>query len=110
MAASRSLRLLHLLWALPIVLAVQFPIAIMVKLNWCGFTNCMALGGRSDLPGAGAVLFILLFDACVTAGVLTLAPWIVPLRLRATIAAMIGIGVAIFWLLSVTAFPELFWA
>ncbi len=110
MTASRARRLLHLLWALPLVAVIQLPVAIAVKLNWCGFTNCMAMGDQSGIPGAGAALFILLIDACLTAGILTLAPWIAPLRLRATISVIVGIGVAVFWLLSVTAFPELLWA
>jgi len=99
-----------LLWALPLVAVIQIPVVFGVKLNWCGFSNCMAMGDQSGLPDAGVVLFILLIDACLTAGILTLAPWITPLRRRATISVIAGVCVALFWLLSVAVFPELLWA
>lgn len=107
---SRWLRLLHLLWALPVAAAIQVPVAFATRLSWCGvFTGCTNFGSRTDIPHVGETLGILLLDAVVTAGVLVLAPWITPFRLRLWIAIAIGVAIAVFWLLNVTAFPHLLW-
>ena len=79
------MRVLHLLWALPLAAAIQFYSIVAARLAWCGLRDCHGPGSSLNEPQVLETLVALSIGVVLSTVVLVLAPWTkrVPLRLIA---------------------------
>ena len=79
------MRVLHLLWALPLAAAFQFYSIVAARLAWCGLRDCHGLGSSLNEPQVLETFVALSIGVVLSTVVLVLAPWTkrVPLRLIA---------------------------
>ena len=79
------MRVLHLLWALPLAAAFQFYSIVAARLAWCGLRDCHGPGSSLNEPQVLETLVALSIGVVLSTVVLVLAPWTkrVPLRLIA---------------------------
>jgi hypothetical protein len=97
------LRLLHLLWAVPLAALVSIPLLLIAKLDQCGISGCSGGGfgvdtsGRADISvltfGVGFVFFL----------AIGLAPCLKPWWLRLAIGLVVGIAIGLIMTLGFTS-------
>ena len=84
----------RLLWAMPLAFVLSSPVIWFAVFNYCGIGGCSGTfaeytGGRDEAwkydVTVGAIFAI----------VLTLVPWMQPLRLRLVFSVAIGVGVGL---------------
>jgi len=86
---------LHLLWTIPLALAVGIPFLIWAGLSWCGISGCGGGGFGVDSRYAWQSVI-----CCLIAGILVFAalvpvPWLRNVRTRLMISAVIGVLYAV---------------
>jgi len=96
------LRLLHLLWAVPVAAMMSLGLLFAAAISGCGISGCggggygVATGYREFVPvftwGIGAVWFLFL----------AFAPWLRPWWLRCAIALVIGLAMGAFFTSAIT--------
>ena len=79
------MRVLHLLWALPLAAAFQFYSIVAARLAWCGLRDCHGPGSSLNQPQVEQTFVALAVGVALSTVVLVLAPRTkhVPLRLIA---------------------------
>ena len=79
------MRVLHLLWALPLAAAIQFYSIVVGRLAWCGLRDCHGPGSSLNEPHVLETFVALSIGVALSTVVLVLAPWTkrMPLRLIA---------------------------
>lgn len=97
------LRLLHLLWALPLATVISLGLLFVAAIEECGISGCggggfgVATGGRAAVPlftwGIGVVWFL----------ILAAAPWLRPWWLRCGIAVVVGLALGAFFTSAITS-------
>lgn len=101
---ERAASLLHLIWAVPIGLAVSWVASFWMTLNWCGVSGCSGGGfGRISEP---SLLNTLLGSALILVAwvaLLWLAPWHTSHAVRVVVGLVVGLGFAIVLTLASTA-------
>lgn len=96
------LRLLHLLWAVPLAVVISLGLLFMAAIEECG-SGCggggfgVATGGRGSVPfftwGIGVVWFL-----CLAA-----APWLRPAWARCLISLALGIALGAYFTAAITS-------
>ena len=76
------MRILNLLWAIPIAAFIQYYAFVTARIAWCGLRACHGLGSALNEPFVFETLAALLIGAVLSAAVLMLAPWTKNWRLR----------------------------
>lgn len=97
------LRLLHLLWALPLATLLSAPLLFLAAISECGISGCggggfgVATGGRIYVPlftwGIGGVFFLALIAA----------PWVRPWRLRLAIGLIVGVLIGLIFTVGIAS-------
>jgi hypothetical protein len=92
------MRVLHLLWALPLAVVFQFYSSVVARIAWCGLRDCHGPGSSLNEPLVLETFVSLSIGAVLSTVVLVLAPWTtrVPLRLIAPPVYSILIAVITF--------------
>jgi hypothetical protein len=89
-----SRRLLHLLWTVPLAAAASVLPYLYGVINLCGISGCTGGGfGVSYGPEIESLACAIIIGAFFTLAIL-IVPWLLPHRLRALIAAIIGAAIA----------------
>ena len=95
------MRVLNLLWALPVAAFIQYYPFVAARLAWCGLRDCHGLGSALNEPMVFETLAALSIGAVLSAAVLMLSPWTKRWRLRLIVPAVYSsvIAAALFvWL------------
>lgn len=80
-----------MLWALPIVIAIQYWGLYFSKVGWCGFNDCYI---DTASPNVGGTLTVLALSVLAVTAVLFIAPWTRNLRLRFIAPPIYAVAVA----------------
>ncbi|AQP48327.1 hypothetical protein BW730_13270 [Tessaracoccus aquimaris] len=84
--------LLHLLWTVPIALAVTWLAGVWMTINWCGISGCSGGGfGRISDPSLGGVLVGSALIAFVWFAIVAIIPWHTSRRMRLILAVVAGL-------------------
>jgi hypothetical protein len=82
------MRVLNLLWALPVAAFIQYYSFVAARLAWCGLRDCHGLGSALNEPMVFETLAALSIGAVLSAALLMLAPWTKRWRLRLIVPAV----------------------
>ena len=98
--------LLHLLWTVPIALAVTWFACVWMTINWCGVSGCSGGGfGRISDPSLGGVLVGSALIAFVWFAIIAIIPWHTSRRIRLILAVVAGLLMSVaLTLISTSAF------
>jgi hypothetical protein len=88
---------LHLLWTVPLALAVGYLPAVLVRFERCGIRECLGEATGFDSPVAPSAMGVAVLAAAAMFAALAATPWLRPTRRRLAIALAVALGVLIFY-------------
>ena len=79
---------LNVLWALPLAIAIGYPIWLGARVGWCGFGGCTGETWASPDLEPGLAIILVVFCAGPIFAAVTIPPWVRPWWIRAIVALL----------------------
>jgi hypothetical protein len=88
---------LHLLWTVPLALAVGYFPAALVRFERCGIRECLGEATGFDSSVAPSAVGVAVLAATAMFAALAATPWLRPTRWRLATALVVAVVVLVFY-------------